>query len=218
MKRTHRVTQHRSGIPGVEAMTLFSDHVFPRHSHDHFGIGIMTPGAQRSWSLVGHVESEAGDVIMCNPGEMHDGMPLEPGTRNREPRGLADSVFRSGAHRERYFAGSDRRADRAARGPRSPAVDAGLATVHACRARSSRPARGRRRPDALPDDRLAEASTRWQGHVVRVAVGEASRSAASKMRRKCRSHLPILQRCLVSAVFSCCVASRARSARRRTRM
>ncbi len=66
-------------------MTLFSDHVFPRHSHDHFGIGIMTAGAQRSWSVVGHVESEAGDVIMCNPGEMHDGMPVKPGTGSRQP-------------------------------------------------------------------------------------------------------------------------------------
>lgn len=84
-KRIHRVTQHRSGVPGIEAMTLFSDHAFPRHSHDHFGIGIMTSGAQRSWSVVGHVESAAGDVIMCNPGEIHDGMPLKPGTGNREP-------------------------------------------------------------------------------------------------------------------------------------
>jgi AraC-like DNA-binding protein len=87
--RIHNVTQHRSGIPGVEAMTLFSNHAFPRHSHDHFGIGIMTAGAQRSWSVVGHVQSEAGDVIMCNPGEMHDGMSLEPGTRNREPEPAA---------------------------------------------------------------------------------------------------------------------------------
>jgi len=84
-KRIHRVIQHRSGIAGVEAMTLFSDHVFPRHSHDHFGLGIMTSGAQRSWSLVGHVESESGDVIMCNPGEMHDGMPLRPATGNGQP-------------------------------------------------------------------------------------------------------------------------------------
>jgi AraC-like DNA-binding protein len=81
-RRTHRVTQHRSGIAGIEAMTLFSDHAFPRHSHDHFGIGIVTSGAQRSWSVAGHVEAEAGDVIMCNPCEMHDGMPSA-----REPRG-----------------------------------------------------------------------------------------------------------------------------------
>jgi AraC-like DNA-binding protein len=83
-KRIHRVIQHRSGIPGVEAMTLFSNHAFPRHSHDHFGIGIMTAGAQRSWSVVGHVQSEPGDVIMCNPGEMHDGTPLRPGTGTRD--------------------------------------------------------------------------------------------------------------------------------------
>jgi AraC-like DNA-binding protein len=78
----HRVTQHRSGIPGVEAMTLFSDRSFPRHTHDHYGIGVMTAGAQRSWSVIGHVESEAGDVIMCNPGEMHDGLPATD-----QPRG-----------------------------------------------------------------------------------------------------------------------------------
>ncbi|HEX6163610.1 MAG TPA: AraC family transcriptional regulator [Vicinamibacterales bacterium] len=80
--RIHHVTQHRSGVAGVEAMTLFSNHVFPRHSHDQFGIGIMTAGAQRSWSIVGHVESVAGDVIMCNPGEMHDGAP---GAGSRRP-------------------------------------------------------------------------------------------------------------------------------------
>lgn len=74
--RTHRVQPHRSGLPGIEAMTLFSDHAFPRHAHDQFGIGIMTSGAQRSWSVVGAVESEAGDVIMVNPGEMHDGLPV----------------------------------------------------------------------------------------------------------------------------------------------
>ena len=62
-------------------MTLFSNHAFPRHSHDHFGIGIMTTGAQRSWSIVGQVESTAGDVIMCNPGEMHDGMPATRAAR-----------------------------------------------------------------------------------------------------------------------------------------
>jgi AraC-like DNA-binding protein len=79
-ERIHHVTQHRSGIPGVEAMTLFSNHAFPRHSHDQFGIGVMTSGAQRSWSVIGQIESAAGDVIMCNPGEMHDGTPVGPGT------------------------------------------------------------------------------------------------------------------------------------------
>ncbi len=38
--RTHRVQSHRSGVPGIAAMTLLSDHRFPRHSHDELGIGI----------------------------------------------------------------------------------------------------------------------------------------------------------------------------------
>src|SRR5436190_23997102 len=80
--RIHRVIQHRSGIAGIEAMTLFSDRSFPRHTHDQFGIGMMTAGAQKSWSVIGHVESSAGDVIMCNPGEMHDGLPATD-----QPRG-----------------------------------------------------------------------------------------------------------------------------------
>jgi len=74
--RTHFVAQHRSALPGVEAMTLLTDHVFPRHSHEQFGIGVITAGAQRSWSGVGWVESATGDVITVNPGEMHDGAPI----------------------------------------------------------------------------------------------------------------------------------------------
>jgi AraC-like DNA-binding protein len=55
---------------------MLSEHEFPRHSHDQFGIGVMMSGAQRSWSVIGEVESQAGDVIMVNPGEMHDGAPI----------------------------------------------------------------------------------------------------------------------------------------------
>ncbi|MBV8806648.1 MAG: helix-turn-helix domain-containing protein [Sinobacteraceae bacterium] len=60
---THRIVQHRAGIPGIEAMTMLTDHSFPRHSHDQFGIGVMTAGAQRSWSGIGQVESGAGQLL-----------------------------------------------------------------------------------------------------------------------------------------------------------
>ena len=79
--RTHHVDTHQSVIPGVEAMTLTSNHAFPRHSHDHFGIGVLRAGAQRSWSGIGQVESEAGDALMANPGEIHDGLPIAGGVR-----------------------------------------------------------------------------------------------------------------------------------------
>ena len=80
--RTHRITQHKSALPGIEVMTLLTDRAFPRHAHDHLGIGVMTGGAQRSWSGVGPVESGAGDIITVNPGEMHDGLPI-----GGQPRG-----------------------------------------------------------------------------------------------------------------------------------
>ena len=74
---THRAEQHRSAVLGIEAFTLASDHSFPRHAHDQFGIGVLHSGAQRSWSGIGPVEATAGDVITVNPGEMHDGDPVQ---------------------------------------------------------------------------------------------------------------------------------------------
>jgi AraC-like DNA-binding protein len=79
--RIHQARQYRSAIPGIEVMALVSNHHFPRHSHDQFGIGLVAFGAQRSWSGVGTVSASAGDVIMVNPGEMHDGAPLDESAR-----------------------------------------------------------------------------------------------------------------------------------------
>lgn len=73
----HRAEQHRSAIRGIEAFALASNRSFPRHAHDHFGIGVLQTGAHRSWSGVGPVEATAGDVITVNPGEMHDGDPVQ---------------------------------------------------------------------------------------------------------------------------------------------
>src|ERR1700675_1857835 len=81
VSRIHQVEQLKSNIPGIEAMMLVSNHHFPRHSHDQFGIGVIAFGAQRSWSGVGAVQASAGDVIMANPGEMHDGAPLNVDVR-----------------------------------------------------------------------------------------------------------------------------------------
>jgi AraC-like DNA-binding protein len=73
--------RHRSAVWWLEARTLASDRLFPRHSHDQLGVGIMVSGAHRSWSSIGNVEAHAGEIIMVNPGEMHDGMPLGDGPR-----------------------------------------------------------------------------------------------------------------------------------------
>ncbi|MGU7773059.1 AraC family transcriptional regulator [Burkholderia sp. MR1-5-21] len=72
----HRVTHYRRTSEGIEAISLDSDRAFPRHAHDEFGVGVIVSGAHRSWSGRGQVDALAGDAIMVNPGEMHDGAPL----------------------------------------------------------------------------------------------------------------------------------------------
>jgi AraC-like DNA-binding protein len=67
-----------SGMNAVESNTF---HVFPRHTHDQFGIGVIKRGAQKSWSGRGMVEAGAGDTITVNPGEVHDGAPIGDGGR-----------------------------------------------------------------------------------------------------------------------------------------
>jgi AraC-like DNA-binding protein len=67
----------RHPAPGILATRLDSAQAFPRHVHDTYGIGRIRRGAQRSWSAAGMVEAGPGDLIMVNPGEVHDGLPLD---------------------------------------------------------------------------------------------------------------------------------------------
>jgi AraC-like DNA-binding protein len=60
----------------VQAVEAHSPDTFARHTHDTYGIGLIVRGAHRSWSGRGMVEAGCGDVITCNPGEVHDGMPI----------------------------------------------------------------------------------------------------------------------------------------------
>jgi AraC-like DNA-binding protein len=66
---------------GVEIVEADSDRAFVRHMHDHFGIGLIVRGAQRSASGRGQVEAHAGDLISVNPDEVHDGIPIDGGAR-----------------------------------------------------------------------------------------------------------------------------------------
>jgi AraC-like DNA-binding protein len=72
----------RCAIAGIQAIQAHSSHTFSRHTHDQFGIGLMARGAQKSASGRGLVEACAGDVITCNPGEVHDGVPIGPAPRS----------------------------------------------------------------------------------------------------------------------------------------
>ena len=78
----HEACQHRTALLGVDAVSLKSVRHFPRHSHDQFGIGVIHAGGHRSWSDIGWVEAKRGDIIMVNPGEMHDGACLDQRPRS----------------------------------------------------------------------------------------------------------------------------------------
>ncbi|OUL73275.1 AraC family transcriptional regulator [Paraburkholderia hospita] len=77
MKPRGRVQMLRCALGGVEATVAHTTHAFARHSHDRFGIGIVVAGGQRSASGRGPVEARVNDVITVNPGEVHDGSPLD---------------------------------------------------------------------------------------------------------------------------------------------
>lgn len=66
----------RCGLAGIEAVEAETRHTFPRHTHEQFGIGVISRGAQKSHSGRGMVEARSGDVITVNPGEVHDGAPI----------------------------------------------------------------------------------------------------------------------------------------------
>lgn len=72
----HVFTALPTRIAGLQAVSGTSDHAFPRHTHDDFGIGIVVKGANSSASGRGQVEAGPGNVITVNPGEVHDGIPI----------------------------------------------------------------------------------------------------------------------------------------------
>jgi AraC-like DNA-binding protein len=63
-------------VAGVEAVEAATNHAFPRHWHEQYGIGVIHQGAQKSHSGRGMVEAGPGNVITVNPGEVHDGIPI----------------------------------------------------------------------------------------------------------------------------------------------
>ena len=64
----------RPGGTGVELLeAAFEHHVYDRHSHDTLAVGITLRGVQRFWCRRSTHDSRPGDVIVLDPGEVHDG-------------------------------------------------------------------------------------------------------------------------------------------------
>ena len=62
------------GGPGVDLLeAAFEHHVYDRHSHDTLAIGVTLRGVQRFWCRGSTHDSRPGDVIIIDPGDVHDG-------------------------------------------------------------------------------------------------------------------------------------------------
>lgn len=77
----HSVSFHATHVREVDAMTAASARSFARHAHDQYGIGVIDAGGHVSLSDAGVVEAVPGNLILVNPGEVHDGRPLGAGAR-----------------------------------------------------------------------------------------------------------------------------------------
>jgi AraC-like DNA-binding protein len=73
----HLVDLRHGPLDGVHAVAMHSARSFGRHWHEGFGFGVMEAGAHRTASARGPVMAQAGDIITVNPGEVHDGVPLD---------------------------------------------------------------------------------------------------------------------------------------------
>jgi AraC-like DNA-binding protein len=87
----------RCAVAGIEAVEAETRHVFPRHTHEQFGIGVIHRGAQKSLSGRGMVEAGAGNAITVNPGEVHDGAPIGDAGRSLSMLYLAPSLVANAA-------------------------------------------------------------------------------------------------------------------------
>lgn len=66
-----------NGIELLEAS--FDRHVYERHVHDTYAIGVTLSGVQRFWCRGATNDSVAGNVMVIHPGEVHDGRSGAPG-------------------------------------------------------------------------------------------------------------------------------------------
>ena len=82
MNQVHTCTVRSGPINGMHAVQMRSNRPFDKHWHDTYGFGLMDEGGQVSASGRGQVQALAGQIITTNPGEVHDGIPIQQHARS----------------------------------------------------------------------------------------------------------------------------------------
>ncbi len=70
-------TVRPSALAGLTLVAAHTSWRFARHTHAVHGIGLIDAGDQTSASGRGPVQALRGEVITVNPGEVHDGVPMQ---------------------------------------------------------------------------------------------------------------------------------------------
>ncbi|MCK7614972.1 helix-turn-helix transcriptional regulator [Roseibium sediminicola] len=104
-----KICLRQTALPGVISVEARSRRTYSRHTHDEFGIGVLLEGAHESVSGRGQVRAETGQVISVNPGEVHDGHPVDGEARRWRmlffrPEALASAFAGLGASPGSEFA------------------------------------------------------------------------------------------------------------------
>jgi AraC-like DNA-binding protein len=111
--RTGEWARYRTGSDGIELLeAAFERHVYDRHTHHTYAIGVTLRGIQRFWCAGVTHDSHAGDVITINPGEAHDGRSGMAGGYAYQMMYVSADTLRQAMEEalERPFAGVDFRA------------------------------------------------------------------------------------------------------------
>ncbi len=70
-------------VPGSHDLELLrAEHLtqaFPRHTHEHYAVGVIERGALGFFYRGENVVAAPGDINLCIPGEVHTGHPAVPG-------------------------------------------------------------------------------------------------------------------------------------------
>lgn len=83
MRETERHHSEVLATPwaGIYATRTDSARHYGKHWHATWGLGLIDGGAHRSASARGSVDAWRGDLLATNPGEVHDGRPLDGPSR-----------------------------------------------------------------------------------------------------------------------------------------
>ena len=96
---TRRATEpefvvRRTALTGLALVQAHTRRCFARHTHDTHGIGLIDAGGQHSASGRGAVQAVRGQLITVNPGEVHDGWPMQGEKRRWRMLNIESSLLK----------------------------------------------------------------------------------------------------------------------------